>query len=56
MKSVRQGLREDDLEKDTYERLSCAACDEELTTVNDPEKIGSVRECPECGKRWRQLK
>lgn len=56
MKTVRKGLRDGDLEKDTYERLVCAVCEIELKTVNDPDEIGSIRSCPECGKRWRQLK
>ncbi|WP_195837574.1 MULTISPECIES: HVO_0758 family zinc finger protein [unclassified Halorhabdus] len=55
MKSVRKGLRSGDLKKDTYERLRCADCDEELKTENDPEEVGSVRACPECGRRWQQV-
>ena len=55
MESVRKGLRSGDLEKDTYERLRCAACGEELKTQNDPEAVGSVRVCPECGSKWKQV-
>jgi NAD-dependent SIR2 family protein deacetylase len=55
MESVRKGLRSGKLEKDTYERLNCADCDEPLTTENDPEAIGKVRVCPECGMEWKEI-
>ena len=55
MESVRKGLRAGDLEKDTYERLVCASCGEQLDTTSDPDEIGKVRRCPECGTEWRQL-
>ncbi|ACV11372.1 conserved hypothetical protein [Halorhabdus utahensis DSM 12940] len=55
MESVRKGLRSGDLEKDTYERLQCVECEEELTTENDPEEVGSVRVCPGCGREWKQV-
>jgi len=55
MKSVRKGLRSGALEKDTYERLNCADCDETLKTENDPDELGSVRVCPECGKQWKKI-
>lgn len=55
MDSVRNGLRAGDLEKDTYERVLCAECNEELKTENDPDEIGSVRVCPECGRKWKQI-
>jgi len=55
MDSIRKGLRSGAIEKDTYERLNCADCDEELGTKNDPDEIGSVRHCPECGKEWRKI-
>jgi len=55
MESVRKGLRSGDIEKDTYERLRCATCGEELKTQNDPEAVGSVRVCPECGSKWKQV-
>ena len=54
MKSVRKGLRSGELEKDVYERLNCAACEEELTTRNDPDEIGTVRACPEGGKEGKK--
>jgi predicted RNA-binding Zn-ribbon protein involved in translation (DUF1610 family) len=55
MQSVRKGLRAGDLEKDTYERLTCAACGEELNTQDDPEEVGRVRVCPGCGREWREI-
>jgi len=55
MKSVRKGLRAGELEKDTYDRLVCSECGESLKTENDPDEVGSVRVCPECGSRWQQI-
>jgi predicted RNA-binding Zn-ribbon protein involved in translation (DUF1610 family) len=55
MDSVRKGLRAGDIEKDTYERLTCSACGEQLSTKNDPDEIATVRRCPECGREWKQL-
>ncbi len=55
MDSIRQGLRAGDLEKDTYERLVCASCGEELTTQNDPEVVGKLRTCPNCETEWQQV-
>ena len=56
MQSVRKGLRDGDIEKDTYERLNCAACEMTLKTQNDPDEVFSVKVCPECGTRWRDLR
>jgi predicted RNA-binding Zn-ribbon protein involved in translation (DUF1610 family) len=56
MKSVRKALRDGDIEKDTYERLVCAACEKSLGTRNEPDEIGSVRVCPECGQEYKELK
>jgi len=55
MDSVRKGLRAGDIDKDTYDRLVCAACGSQLKTRNDPAEVGSVRVCPDCGQSWRQL-
>lgn len=55
MDSVRKALRSGDLEKDVFGRLNCADCEAELATKNDPDEIGSVRRCPECGSEWREL-
>lgn len=55
MDSVRKGLRAGELEKDTYDRLLCADCDEQLGTRDDAGNVGSRRICPECGTEWRQL-
>ena len=55
MESVRKGLRAGDLEKDTYERLSCVECGEVLKSQNDPYEIGTVRVCPECATEWKEV-
>lgn len=55
MESIRKGLRAGAIEKDTYERLTCSDCEEELGTVNDPDEIGTVRQCPACGQEWRKV-
>ncbi|MFT4922388.1 MAG: putative Zn-ribbon and HTH transcriptional regulator [Haloarculaceae archaeon] len=55
MESVRKGLRSGRLEKDTYERLTCAECGEELDTQNDPDQIGKVRVCPSCHSEWKEV-
>ena len=55
MESVRKGLRSGDLEKDTYERLTCADCGEELLTENDPDEVGKVRVCPSCDTEWKDV-
>lgn len=55
MDTVRQGLRADQITKDTYERLQCSDCEERLKTRNDPDEIGSVRFCPECDREWKQI-
>jgi predicted RNA-binding Zn-ribbon protein involved in translation (DUF1610 family) len=55
MKSVRKGLRSGEIEKDVYERLTCAECGEELATRNDPDELGTVRACPECGTEWKKI-
>lgn len=53
--SVRKGLRDGDIEKDTYERLTCARCETTLQTEDDPDELHTVKRCPECGRRWKQL-
>lgn len=55
MKSVRKALRDGEIEKDTYERLLCGECGTNLQTKNDPDQIGSVRACPECGAEYKKL-
>ncbi len=55
MESTRKGLRAGHLKKDTYERLLCVECDENLDTKNDPDKIGRVRVCPDCGGEWKEI-
>lgn len=56
MQSVRKALRDGDLEKDTYGRLMCADCEKTLKSKNDPDEIGTVRTCPECGGEWQELR
>lgn len=56
MESVRKGLRAGEIEKDTYERLSCAECEAVLKTKNDPDEVGTVRLCPDCGREWREVR
>jgi len=55
MESVRKGLRAGEIEKDTYERLACADCGEELATQAKPDEVGRVRVCPECGREWKEV-
>ncbi len=55
MKSVRKGLRKGDLVKDNFERLTCTHCDKNLKSQNDPDELHTVKTCPECGRRWKQL-
>ena len=55
MESVRKGLRAGDLQKDTYERLQCTACDAVLDTEDDPDNVGQIRSCPGCGAEWRRI-
>ena len=56
MKSVRKALREGELEKDTYQRVTCADCEKPLKTTNDPDELTNLRTCPECGKEWKELR
>ncbi|MFB6135107.1 MAG: HVO_0758 family zinc finger protein [Halanaeroarchaeum sp.] len=55
MESVRKGLRKGDLERDTYDRLVCSDCDANLAREDDPDEIGSVRRCPECGATYQEF-
>ena len=55
MESVRKGLRAGKLERDTYDRLVCSACDAQLNRQDDPDEIYVVRECPDCGATFKQL-
>jgi predicted RNA-binding Zn-ribbon protein involved in translation (DUF1610 family) len=56
VKSTRKGLRAGELEKDTYERLTCADCGEPLKTNDAPEEVYTVRTCPDCGAEWKELR
>jgi hypothetical protein len=55
MESVQKGLRAGDLEKDTYDRLICSSCEEELSRRSDDDEVGAIRACPDCETEWRQL-
>jgi len=55
MESIRKGLRSGAVEKDTYERLACADCEKTLATTNDPDDLGIVRYCPDCGQEWQVI-
>ena len=56
MKSTRKGLRDDDLFKDTYERLKCTDCEQVLKTTTDSDKLYDIRTCPECGTQYKDLR
>lgn len=56
MKSTRKALRDDDLFKDTYERLNCADCEMVLKTTTDTDTVFDVRTCPECGAEYKDLR
>jgi predicted RNA-binding Zn-ribbon protein involved in translation (DUF1610 family) len=56
MKSTRKGLREGELEKDTYERLTCADCGKPLKTTDAPDEVFTLRTCPDCGAEWKELR
>lgn len=56
MKSVRKGLREGELTKDTYERVTCSECGETLSKEDEPDEVFSLRVCPECEQEWKDLR
>ena len=56
MQSVRKGLREGSITKDTYERLTCVDCEKVLKKRDDPSEVFSVRTCPECEREWKDLR
>jgi methionyl-tRNA synthetase len=55
MDTVHQGIRAGDIEKDTYERLICSHCEASLATQDNPEGVGKLRACPECGREYKQI-
>lgn len=55
MESVRSGLRNGKLERDTYDRLVCAECDVSLKRRDDESMVGAVRFCPNCGAEYQQI-
>lgn len=56
MDTVRDGLRADELEKDTFDRLVCVSCNRSLKMRNEPDRIGSIRFCNECGSEWLEMR
>lgn len=56
MKSIRKALRDGELEKDTYERVTCTECGKSLKTENDPDTITTIRTCPDCGGKWKAIR
>ena len=55
MDSVHQGLRDGDIEKDTYDRLRCASCKVGLGKKQAEEGYGYIHTCPDCGRAWRRI-
>ena len=55
MDTVRQGLRADDIEKDTYERLACTHCEMSLATTDNEDGVGKIRTCPDCDREYKEL-
>ena len=51
MKSIRRGLWDGEVEKDTRGRFACWVCGQSLTANGDSEG-GIVRTCPDCGRAW----
>lgn len=56
MDSVRSGLRQGELERDTYDRLVCVECGKTLKRRDDPDVVGTVRFCPTCGTEYSQIR
>lgn len=56
MDTVRDGLSADDLKKDTFDRLVCVECDRALKMRNDPDELGRVRYCADCGGEWVEMR
>lgn len=55
MQSVRKGLRAGDITKDMYGRLKCAECELGLKKRDDPDEMGVLRYCPDCGRQWERV-
>lgn len=56
MKSTRKGLRAGELFKDNYERIKCSECEEVLKRHDENDEVFDVRTCPECGRKWKELR
>lgn len=55
MKSVRKALRDGEVGKDNFGRLSCNHCDARLKSENDPDRLHSRKFCPHCGRKWKDM-
>lgn len=55
MTTVRKALRNGDVEKDNFGRLTCNHCDRQLKTENDPDLLHARKFCPDCGRKWKEL-
>ena len=56
MDTVRDGLKQGALEKDTFDRLVCVSCGRALKMRNDPEELGRTRFCEKCGSEWLEVR
>lgn len=56
MKSTPKALRDDDIFKDTYERLNCVECEKVLKTTTNSDTVFDLRTCPECGVEYKDLR
>ncbi|UPV73306.1 hypothetical protein M0R89_12205 [Halorussus limi] len=52
MKSIRRGLWDGEVGKDTRGRFACRICRESLV-VGSEEGDGTERSCPECDRSWK---
>lgn len=55
METVHQGLRENALKKDAYERLICTECEIEVERAKGYPVGKKVYQCPECGTKWERM-
>lgn len=55
METVREGLRDENIHRGRYERLTCSKCDIELSLSSDDGEIGTIRVCRGCGTKWREI-
>ncbi|WP_276300557.1 HVO_0758 family zinc finger protein [Halorussus lipolyticus] len=53
MKSIRRGLWDGEVRKDTRGRFACGICRQSLTTDAETDETSPVRTCPDCGRAWK---